>query len=55
MKHYLLFCGLAYYPNGGWDDFHDSFDDLLDAVGKSRGWEWAHVVDRDTMQVIWKS
>lgn len=31
MKHYLVFAGKHYYPQGGWSDFRGAFDDLESA------------------------
>lgn len=28
LNRYLVFAGLTYYPNGGWDDFIDSYSTL---------------------------
>lgn len=58
MKKYLLFAGCDYYPSGGADDFIESFDEVSDAVASihadSRGNDWYHVVDRDTMKIAYK-
>ena len=51
MKRYLLFAGHDYYPNGGWSDFHNDFNDLeqakemaLDLLSK-HSYDWTQVVD----------
>lgn len=56
---YLIFAGDNYYPNGGWHDFKDKSDDLLEAnrIAVSYindGKDWAHVVDLNTMAVLLK-
>jgi hypothetical protein len=51
MKRYLVFAGQEYYPSGGWDDFHDSFDDLEQARKAANEWVsdsgfyWWQIVD----------
>ena len=58
MKRYLVFRGENYYPNGGWEDFAESFDTLpevnhylhtTNCLGRS---EWAHVVDIEIMEKV---
>lgn len=52
MKRYLLFAGSVYYPDGGWDDFKDSFDTREQAIEECNQWKgrygWAHVIDAQT-------
>ena len=52
MKRYLLFHGTHYYPSGGWEDFHDSYDSVADAEAEIKTrkaeeyfWDWHHIVD----------
>jgi len=62
MKKYLLFAGHYYYPIGGFDDFHGSFDTLkaagewfelnLDKISTSYMNHWGHIVDRDTFEIV---
>jgi len=49
MKPYLLFYGMTYYPNGGWEDFQGSFDTLEEAKAAvpaiGQGYPgWGHIV-----------
>ncbi len=30
-KRFILFSGFDYYPHGGWEDFHNSFDAIDEA------------------------
>ena len=57
MKRYLLFYGQNYYPCGGWDDLHGSFNTAEEAFRVARknfdGAEvWFQVVDTETMKKI---
>lgn len=68
-KRYLLFYGDIYYPQGGMDDYKNSFDSLEEAVifvdtyinenkiydTVQEEWEyrWAHVYDITTMNKVW--
>jgi len=57
MKKWLVFLGDDYYPSGGARDFVDSFDDQDEAIKfaktqKQTRYDWAHIADRDTMQII---
>lgn len=36
MKRFAVFIGMLYYPSGGWNDFHSSFDDLEEATSAMR-------------------
>lgn len=54
MKRYLLFCGCAYQPNGGWHDLHDRFstiDGAKPAFADIRD-DWAHIVDAETGLIV---
>lgn len=55
MKKYLLFGGDNYYPSGGWNDFVDSFDTILEAMAKMDiakwEWDWAQIVNTATEEV----
>lgn len=58
MKRYLVFLFDSYYPDGGWGDFADSFDDLNESISFARDrrkpssgdyqYDYYQVVDRDT-------
>ena len=54
MKQYLLFCGDAYYPGGGWDDFHADFSSQEEAVNRATTirQDWWQVVDTSTMKIV---
>lgn len=58
MKRYLLFCFEDFYPNGGWNDFAGSFDDLVSAqrVGnvfiRADSDHNAHIVEASTGRVM---
>jgi hypothetical protein len=63
MKRFILFAGHHYYPNGGVNDFHGSFDTITDAKnwaaeniekisGSSYIDNWCHIVVRDTFEII---
>lgn len=63
MKKYLLFAGHNYYPAGGVLDFigdYDTLEEALEEANRKEGWEdyktevydWWHVVDHDTMEII---
>lgn len=58
MKRFLVFAGQNYYPQGGWDDFHGSYDTLEEAEEAAcnavshalHGWQaedWSHIVDTE--------
>lgn len=49
MNRYLVFAGDQYYPQGGWDDFRGSFEDLHEAIDRiDLNAEWWHIVDLET-------
>ena len=58
MKKYLLFGGDNYYPSGGWYDFVEDFEELweiyahIKTAQREAGWDWAHIVDRDTKEIF---
>lgn len=54
MRRYLVFAGMAYYPDGGWDDFKESFDTLSDCMDYliTHHCDWAHIVDSHTGQMV---
>lgn len=56
MKRYLLFAGDTYYPSGGWYDFIGSYSTVGEAQAQAqsdeRHYDWAHVVDSQTGQVV---
>lgn len=62
---YILFHGLCYYPQGGFDDAVRRSDDLesLIAIGRAYlvenkrsyvGEPWAHILDLESGELIWK-
>jgi len=54
MKRYLVFGGSQYYPDGGWDDFKESFNNKEAAILHARECEgewdysWSQVIDTET-------
>jgi hypothetical protein len=54
MKRFLYFTGDTYYPNGGWRDYHLSFDTFEEAetYAKKYHGDWWHIVDTQTMEII---
>lgn len=53
MKRFLLFGESRYYPLGGWSDFQGAFESLESAqAAASPDWDWAHVVDTETMTIV---
>jgi hypothetical protein len=52
MKRFLLFAGDNYYPEGGWDDFINSFDTLEEVELNLGVCDWFHVVDSTTGEKI---
>lgn len=57
MKRYLLFEGLVYYPDGGWNDLAGDFDTVEEAKasgeesmleGKRVLYDWYQIVDLET-------
>lgn len=57
MNRYLLFAFDSYYPQGGWEDFVESFDTLEDALeaGGLLERDYIQVVDSDTGEVVYES
>lgn len=59
MKRYWLFAGNNYYPMGGMEDFHNSYDTLEEAKKSykvlheedSYEYAWAHVYDSETRSI----
>ena len=54
---YLLFAGEDFYPEGGFDDFINTFDSIEDAkefVDANRGedYKWAHIVDSKSFKIL---
>ncbi len=56
VKRYLVFAGdNVHYPGGGWNDYKGSCGTkkaatkILLSLG---GWEWAHVVDTKTGELV---
>lgn len=58
MKRYLLFAGGIYYPTGGWDDYKATADSLEELYIKGAEYKaeykWFHVVDTQTMEIVYK-
>lgn len=61
LKRYLAFAGDWYYPLGGWEDFVGSFGSIIDAKEAALDYgpfpdepDWAHVVDVETGEKVWK-
>ncbi len=64
MKRYLLFCGKAYYPSGGSDDFKSDHECEEDAIqcgidylnnNKSNADGcWSHVYDSQEKIKVWE-
>lgn len=58
MKKYLLFGGNDAFPSTGWLAFWNDYENLADAVEKiqeivmKHSWQWAHIVDKDTKEMI---
>ncbi len=58
MKRYLLFSGLPFYPNGGWDDFINDFDTIEEALktftdDKDYSWrEWYQIIDTKSKKEV---
>lgn len=57
LKRYLLFTGDTSWPSGGWGDFQESFDSIMDVLSFLNSDpqtefppDWAHVVDIETGQ-----
>ena len=57
--NYIIFSGDVYYPSGGWEDFYDTAESLLDAEHSYKNAininGWAHVVDMNTKKIIFNS
>lgn len=62
MNKYILFAGHNYYPEGGFDDFHGSFE-TIEAAKEWLGLNpnkisnqyidhWCHIVDRNTWEIV---
>jgi hypothetical protein len=60
---YGLFAGDTYYPGGGMADYRGAFASKEDALSRYNDgdhwaddyvhhWEWGHVVDLNTMEVV---
>lgn len=54
MKQFLLFAGFTYYPRGGMQDLHDTYETEEEArtAGKalvdSHNADWYHISDTET-------
>jgi hypothetical protein len=54
-KRFLVFAGDNHYPGGGWEDFKGSAGTKQAATKlllSLRGWEWAHVVNIKTGEIV---
>ncbi len=57
MKKYLLFCGLDYYPDGGWDDFISSgeYEEIVKDKDEIQNmYDWWQIVDLETMKIVFE-
>lgn len=57
MKRYLVFAYHSYYPEGGWNDFVGSVDELaeVDQLLYDRekdDYSWHHVIDTQTWEKV---
>lgn len=55
MKRFLLFCGMQYYPSGGWNDLRDKGYDTLEEALKAaanRNADWWHIVDLNEGRIV---
>ena len=58
MKRYIVFLYDTYYPDGGWRDFHNSYDTLTEAreAADSKMSQYennnCHVIDMETWKVV---
>lgn len=58
MKQYLLFAGKNFDPHGGFEDYQGSYDSvdeielLFDIKSITEGWDWYHVVEHATMELV---
>lgn len=55
MKRYLLFSYQRFYPEGGWNDFTISSDDLEELMAADSSGNLAHIIDSDSMKKIRKA
>ena len=57
INRYLVFAYPAYYPSGGWGDFYESYDQLVDATVKAdtllRLQDNVEIVDSETGEDIY--
>ena len=58
MKRFWVFSGWNSHPNGGWHDFHDSYDTAEEAVAKAKAmnaeqYHWAHAIDSVEGNMVW--
>jgi hypothetical protein len=55
VKRFLIFTGAGYYPEGGWNDFRGSLDDLEAAktFALAKQEDWAHIIDIETGKEAW--
>jgi hypothetical protein len=52
MRQFLLFAGDHYYPSGGYNDFKESFDSIVEAEVAGAKYDWCHVVDAFTHEIV---
>lgn len=57
MNKYILFQYDQYYPAGGLEDIHESYDTLDEAIkqAKEEPSDFNEVVDRDTWEMVWSN
>ena len=52
MERYALFCGMNYYPSGGWGDFEQSFGSVEESedyiLNMSSKPDWWQIIDLTT-------
>lgn len=58
MKRFLTFAGDTYYPQPGWETsrgLYDTQDEAVEALKelhKDEDYDWCHVVDLETEQIV---
>jgi hypothetical protein len=56
MRRYVIFVGINYYPEGGWDDYLASYETKEEALGhfevRKDDHDWIHVVDIETRTIL---
>lgn len=54
MKNFLVFIGSHYYPDGGWEDFKQSFDSEEEALSyiSNQDGDWWQIVDVQSGKIV---